>query len=68
MHPKVSPPQRPLQAGEKACVAKPSELGANTQAPPEESKQAGPGGSALIPASPLPLPEGEGKICCLTSH
>lgn len=42
-------------------MAKPSEPGTNTQAPPEQSTQAGPGGSALHPASPLPLPGGREK-------
>lgn len=42
-------------------MAKPNESRTNTQAPPEESTRASPGGSALHPASPLPLPGGEGK-------
>lgn len=56
------------QAQEEARVAKPNESGTSTQAPPEESTRASPGGSALHPASPLPLPGGREKICCLTSH
>lgn len=50
-------------------MAKPKESGTNTQAPPEESTRASPGGSALHPASPLPLPGGrEKKNCCLTNY
>lgn len=49
------------QAVEEARVAKPSVPGTNTHRPRLESTRAGPGASALHPASPLPLPGGREK-------
>lgn len=42
-------------------MAKPSVPGTNTHRPRLESTRAGPGASALHPASPLPLPGGREK-------